>query len=170
MAHIEYMANGKSLQIPILVDAVTYLDSDDQGFRPAAEPTSQTVAGFYHTLKFNVVLSLPSQLVFLNHCKVTLCKIIREGDILSIGSTEFSFHEISRKVLSADSEAVQHKTRCTVCRKVFEAGADVISCPKCGRIYHEHCWEYQKGRCPNRFCQYQSLWVEPSQPPAEQKI
>jgi hypothetical protein len=169
MAHIEYTVNSQSLQIPILVDAVTYLDCDSQGFRPEAEPTPQTVASFYHSLKFNVVLSFPSQVLFVNQCKVTLFKIIREGDVLSIGSTEFTFHEIWKEVLSSESEPVRQKTRCTVCRKIFEPGAEVVSCPKCERLYHKHCWEYQKGRCPNRFCQYQSLWVEPIQQPADQK-
>lgn len=171
MAHIEYTVNGQSLQIPILVDAVTYLDCDSQGYRPAAEPGSQTVAGFYHSLKFNVVLSFPSQILLLNQCKVTLFKIIREGDVLSVGSSEFSFHEISNNILSSESEPVKKKMRCTVCRKIFESGEEVIACPnpKCARIYHKHCWEFQKGRCPNRFCGYQSLWVEPSQQPVDQK-
>lgn len=169
MAHIEYTVKSQSLQIPILVDAVTYLDCDSQGFRPAAELTPQTIASFYHSLKFNVVLSFPSQMLFVNQCKVTLFKIIREGDVLSIGSTEFTFHEISKSVLSSESEQVQKQIACEICLDVFKPEEEVISCPKCNTMYHNDCWEYMKGRCPNRFCQYQSLWVEPSQQAADQK-
>jgi hypothetical protein len=163
MAHIEYIVNGKTLQIPIMVDAVTYLENNEQIFNSATELTSQTVAGFYHSNSMggNVVLSVPSQPLFVNRCKVTLFKIVREGDILTFGSTEFHFHEISKAILTSESDSVVQQQRCTICRKLFKAGDEVVYCPKCNRMYHQHCWAYQKGRCPNRFCQYQALWNEP---------
>ena len=165
MAYLEYMvAEGESKKLLLEASEVSYLV--DRGPEPTIEKaaTSAALGGFYHVRRTGfVVLSQTPHVLLVNQCKVTLFKILREGDGLEIGETyKFIFHELNREILNTKSAVVVQKQRCLVDRQMFKASEAVVYCPACGMAHHESCWQRQKGRCANgKVCQYQAPWDEP---------
>lgn len=162
MAHLEYTSEGEVKRI-LLDDApVRYLSDTGYVLRPVPELTSDTHVAVYRSKRYVVLLNLGHQSLYVNQCKVALFKIIREGDQLTIGQHDYTFRELIKEVLDADSTLVRQKKRCLVDGTPFRPGDIVVYCPSCNTPHHEPCWQYQKGRCANgAVCQYQAPWAEP---------
>jgi hypothetical protein len=161
MAHLDNPVSGQMWRIPLNPQTTTYVVSDGTRLTTAPKVSPEAIAAFYHSKHHFVLLALGRTAVFVNQCKVSMMKIIREGDHLDFGNQSAVFHELTTGVLAEGSELITTGRRCLVDRGLFKAGDSVVYCPSCHTPHHERCWRYQKGRCANgRLCDYQAPWDE----------
>lgn len=159
MAYLDSTASGHIQRIPLNPLATTYIAFDGTQLATAPQESPAAIAAFYHSKRYFVLVALSS--VFVNRCKVSMIRIIREGDQLDLGNQSAVFHELTTEVLTDGSELISSGRRCLVDRSLFKAGDSVVYCPSCHTPHHQRCWEYQKGRCANgRVCDYQAPWDE----------
>ena len=158
MAHLEYTANDEIARVVLDSQAITYLHGEGTRLTVAA-PSEKTSTVFYHSKRYYVVLSLGGPPVFVNRCKVSLLKIVREGDQIAIGPHTATFRELVTEVVSRDAPNLSSSTKCLVCQRPFQAGDHVVYCPSCHAAHHDECWKWVRGRCANgKVCLYQAPW------------
>src|SRR5215469_7921583 len=161
MAYLDSTVSGQLRRIPLNPQATTYIVSDGTQLTTIPQESPETIAAFYHSKRYFVLLAPGRTSVFVNQCKVSMMKIIREGDHLDFGAQSADFHELTIVVLTEGSELITNGRRCLVDRSLFKGGDSVVYCPSCHTPLHERCWHYQKGRCANgRVCDYQAPWDE----------
>lgn len=161
MAYVEQNISGQLKRIPLHPQAITYIVCDGPRFELTKETGPNVHAAFYRSKRHFVLLSLSKATVFVNECKISHLKIIREDDHLSIGGHNLTFRELTTEVLGADGPLIQGETICLVDGQPFKAGDRVVYCPACQTAHHERCWNLMKGRCASRLCDYQAPWDEP---------
>jgi hypothetical protein len=81
-----------------------------------------------------------SNAVKLNGVTVLGFKILRHGDEVSITGARLAFSEESPETLTAHAAPVLRGRLCPVCMDGFEAGMEVMSCPRCRTAHHFDCW------------------------------
>ena len=168
MAYLEHNVSGQIQRVPLDPKAISYVvgDGSQLGITAADAthaPAASALAAFYRSKRHFVLLRLGLEPVLVNQCNVSLIKIIREGDLLAVGTHNVTFRELITEDLRNDSDLISARKRCLVDGTDFKAGDRVVFCPACPTAYHARCWEYQKGRCASRICDYQAPWDEPDQ-------
>ena len=164
MAFLELMTeNRESKSLLLEPTTVNYLENIGQDLKVAGKPTTDTLAAIYRSKHSSVLLCWGDQHLYVNHCKVVVFKIVRDGDQLTIGPYALVFRELLTIILDPESEVVKQGKVCLVCRKPFVVGNKAIYCPACGTAHHESCWQFQKGHCANgKVCRYSIPWDEPA--------
>jgi len=159
MAYLDNSIAGKVCHIPLNHQAITYITADAAQLATVPNGIPAAIAAFYPSKHHFVLLSLSQTPVFVNQCRVSMLKIIREGDHLAIGPQSAFFHELTKEVLQNGSALITSGRSCLVCRDIFKSGDSVAYCPSCHTPHHARCWEFQRGRCANgRVCDYQVPW------------
>jgi len=156
MAYLEQNVSGQLLRIPLDPKAITYVTSDGPRLEITLSTGAEALAAFYRSKRYFVLFGLGHAPIFVNQCKVSLIKIIREGDDLAIGAHNVTFHELIIEDLREDGELISKHARCPVGGEYFKPEERVVYCPSCETAYHERCWHFQKGRCASRVCDYQA--------------
>jgi len=137
MAYLDIAVSGR--RIPLNLQAITYLVSDGTQLTSATKESAEAIAAFYHSRRYFVLLALGRSSVFVNECKVSIFKIIREGDQVGLESESAVFHELTTEVLQAGSPLITAGERCLVDRGLFKPGDTVVYCPACHTAHHERC-------------------------------
>lgn len=163
MAYLEHEVSGELQQITLDPKPIAYVVDGGDRLSLTAANAADALAAFYRSKRHFVLLSLGRAAVFVNQCRVSVIKIIREGDILTLGTNTLTFRELVKEHLSNDAELLRAPGQCLVDGDRFKPGDDIVYCPECRTPYHERCWLYQKGRCARQLCTYQAPWDEPEQ-------
>ena len=156
MVYLEQSAGGETRKIPLDPNSVTYIGVEGDYLTVVPE-SGNPIAALYASKRNFVLVGQSDVALFVNYRKVTLLKIIREGDQVASGSCTAIFRELVIQVLPPDSSVIEKL--CLVCRAPFKEGERVVFCPACHIPQHERCWDVMQGRCANGlFCPYQAPW------------
>jgi hypothetical protein len=88
--------------------------------------------------------------------------VLSDHDEILFGDGRFSFSDQSFAVTGLWKPDVDTPA-CLICDDPFEAEMQVVTCPRCKRVYHEECWVYNPV-CSTYGCEFptgpdQELWM-----------
>ncbi len=152
MALFKSLTGQNNFHLP--AGRVIYIFRANEGLQTTlAEPEAIEYI-VYRAKRGTVLITKPTNRIFLNDSLIPLMKVISDGDIIKIVEEKWQFIEIAKETISDETVLSGMNKECKVCRDSFLLGDEVIQCPSCLDYCHYDCWEYVEGECPSRTCKY----------------
>ena len=104
--------------------------------------------------RMRVLVDLAGQNTRVNDRPIVSIQVLHQRDVLELGKIRLTMWEIRITSISQKDPSVGKP--CLVCRRPFEVGKEVITCPRCFSLYHRECW-FAINPCANYTCGYPVL-------------